>query len=89
MATTAFEVGNEPDTINGRSVKPRWGFLPFTYTFNMTGNPAATVPCGFSDDGMPMGLHIVGRMGDEEAVLAASAAFEQARPWIDNQPPIF
>ena len=60
----------------------------FTLPINVTGHPAATVPAGFSSDGLPIGLHIVGRKGDEETVLAASAAFERARPWIQRRPPV-
>jgi aspartyl-tRNA(Asn)/glutamyl-tRNA(Gln) amidotransferase subunit A len=86
-AVPAFPIGNEPEEIGGMPVPDRrMGFTPFTYLFNMTGNPAATVPAGFSEDGMPIGLHIIGRMRDEETVLAASAAFEQARPWAQHRP---
>ena len=87
LAVPAFEIGKEPDTIGGRGVVHRMlGYTPFTYLFNMTGNPAATAPCGFSGDGLPIGLHIVGAREDEETVLAASAAFEQARPWAGKRP---
>lgn len=65
-----------------------WGFFPFTPVFNLTGNPAATVPCGFTADGLPIGLQIVGRMEDDVTVLRASAAFEEARPWASKRPPI-
>jgi len=65
-----------------------WGLFPFTCIFNLTGNPAATVPCGFSSDGLPIGLQIVGKMEDEITVLRASAAFEEAKPWVNRRPPI-
>lgn len=58
----------------------------FTLPINAVGYPAATVPAGYSPDGLPIGLHIVGRLGDEATVIAASAAFEQARPWKQNRP---
>jgi aspartyl-tRNA(Asn)/glutamyl-tRNA(Gln) amidotransferase subunit A len=54
----------------------------------MTGQTAASVPCGFSSDGMPIGLHIVGPRGAEGKVLQAAAAFERARPWQDKRPPV-
>lgn len=58
----------------------------FSYPFNMSHNPAASVPCGFTTAGLPVGLQIVGpRFGDLE-VLQASAAFEAARPWADKKP---
>ena len=90
MATTAFPVGQYPDEVGGKrnANKKGWSFLPFTHPINTIGNPAASVPCGFDSDGMPVGLHIVGRMGDEATVLAASAAFERARPWIQHRPPV-
>jgi aspartyl-tRNA(Asn)/glutamyl-tRNA(Gln) amidotransferase subunit A len=65
-----------------------YGFIPFTSIFNLTFNPAATVPCGFSSSGLPIGLQIVGRPEDESTVLRASAAFEHARPWADKRPPV-
>ncbi|GIT19636.1 MAG: hypothetical protein CM1200mP39_24420 [Dehalococcoidia bacterium] len=46
-------------------------------------------PAGFSSDGLPIGLQIVGRWGDEETVIAASKAFEDARPWADKFPTEF
>ncbi len=71
--------------INGKAVNPI-GWMPFTYPFNVTGQPAASIPCGFTDDGLPIGLQIVGRKYDEELVLKVSSAFEQARPWADKYP---
>ena len=58
----------------------------FSYPFNMSGNPAASVPCGFTDSGLPVGLQIVGRRTDELGVLNAAAAFESAAPWHDKYP---
>ena len=60
----------------------------FTYAFNMTGQPAATVPCGFTKTGLPIGLQIVGRRYDNVTVLRASAAFEAAHPWAQRRPAI-
>ena len=88
MAVPAFEIEQHPTVIGGREVDPFFGYLPFTYPINAIGHTAASVPCGFSSDGMPIGLHIVGRHGDEETVLAASAAFEREMPWGDKRPPV-
>ena len=88
MAVPAFEIEQHPTTIGGQEVDPFFGYLPFTYPINAIGHTAASVPCGFSSDGMPIGLHIVGHMGDEETVLAASAAFERAMPWADERPTV-
>ena len=62
--------------------------LPFTYPFNLTGQPAASVPCGFTSDGLPVGLQIVGRWRDEATVLRAAACFEAAQPWTGIRPSI-
>ena len=60
----------------------------FSYPFNFTGNPASNVPVGFTPEGLPVGLQIVGRRFADLTVLQASAAFEQARPWADKRPKI-
>ena len=86
MAVPAFPLDQPPATIAGRSVHPFWGYLPFTFPINMIGHPAASIPCGFSADGMPIGLHIIGRHGDEALILRASAAFETMQPWADKRP---
>jgi aspartyl-tRNA(Asn)/glutamyl-tRNA(Gln) amidotransferase subunit A len=56
-------------------------WTPFSYPFNLTMQPAATVPCGFTADGLPCGLQIVGRIGEDALVLRAARAFEAAHPW--------
>jgi Asp-tRNA(Asn)/Glu-tRNA(Gln) amidotransferase A subunit family amidase len=86
-AVTAFPVGTPPSQIAGRDVDAAWGFNPYTYLANLLGNPAATLPCGMLD-GLPVGLQVIGRFGEEATVLAASAAFEEARPWARQRPPV-
>lgn len=61
---------------------------PFAYAFNITGQPAASVPCGWTKDGLPVGLQIIGRRFDDLGVLNAAAAFEQAAPWGHRRPAI-
>lgn len=74
-----FEAGLE---VPPGASSPRWtGWTPFTYPFNMTQQPAASAPCGFTSDGLPIGLQIVGARHSDALVLRASRAFEQARPW--------
>lgn len=87
-AVPAYRIGERPREIMGHKVNKLWGASPFTASFNLSGNPAASVPCGFSSDGLPIGLQIVGRWGDELSVLRASAALEKARPWADKIPEI-
>lgn len=60
----------------------------FTYPFNLTGQPAASVPCGVTADGLPVGLHLVGRWREDPTVLRAARALERARPWHDRRPPL-
>jgi aspartyl-tRNA(Asn)/glutamyl-tRNA(Gln) amidotransferase subunit A len=88
MAVPAFPIGQRPTVIGGKEVNRFWGYLPFTFPINMSGQTASSVPCGFSADGMPIGLHLVGPRGAEARVLQASAAFEQACPWIQHRPPV-
>ena len=66
-----------------------WDWLSwaeFSYPFNMAWNPAASLPCGVTAEGLPVGLQIVGRRFDDLGVLQAAAAFEQARPWAHRRP---
>jgi aspartyl-tRNA(Asn)/glutamyl-tRNA(Gln) amidotransferase subunit A len=63
----------------------RWA--GFSYPFNLTWLPAATCPCGFTPDGLPVGLQIVAGRNMDMRVLQASRAFEQARPWAQRRPP--
>ena len=88
VAVPPFETGLfGPKEIAGRKVSAlEW--MAFTYPFNMTGQPAASVPCGWTDDGLPVGLQIVGRRFDDATVLKAAYAFEQASPWTDRRPPL-
>ena len=89
MPSTAMPVGQYPEDIGDTEAQPvYWRFLPFTHPINIAGHAAASVPCGFSSNSLPIGLHIVGRRGGEETVIAASAAFEAARPWAHKRPPV-
>jgi Asp-tRNA(Asn)/Glu-tRNA(Gln) amidotransferase A subunit family amidase len=69
-----------PRRVAGEAVDPLLGWC-LTYPFNFTGHPAASVPAGLTADGFPVGLQIVGPRFGDALVIAASAAFEAARPW--------
>lgn len=74
-----------PREVNGVTVDPSIGWC-LTYPFNYTGNPAASVPCGLTADGLPVGLQLVGRQHADLDVLAACANFEAAAPWLHTYP---
>ena len=60
----------------------------YTRPYNITGFPAISVPCGFSAEGMPIGLQLAGRPFDEETVLRAAHAYEQSTEWHSRRPPL-
>ena len=62
------------------------GWTPFTIPFNLAQQPAASIPCGFTRAGLPVGLQIAGRMFDDAGVLAAARAYESADPHFDRIP---
>ncbi|MBR5753634.1 MAG: amidase, partial [Clostridia bacterium] len=72
-----------PAEIDGVPVEPLIGFAQ-TFLVNFTGHPAASVPAGFSENGLPVGLQLIGRKFRDEDVLAAARTFEQLRPWREN-----
>ena len=88
IAVPPFALGSEgPTEVAGRPVG-RLGWTPFTFPWNLTGQPAITVPCAATRDGLPVGLQIVGRRHADAAVLRAAAAFEELAPWAHHWPPI-
>jgi aspartyl-tRNA(Asn)/glutamyl-tRNA(Gln) amidotransferase subunit A len=86
MPTEAFSAGGPPPSeIEGQPI----GLLDavaFTYPFNLSGHPAASVPSGFTKNGLPVGLQIVGPRHREDLVLQAARAFEKMKPWNDHWP---
>ena len=76
---------DEPGVIAGRPVAPG-DWAPFTAVANLTGQPAISVPAGWTEGGLPIGLHIIGRHLDDTMVLRAAAAFEAVRPWSHRWP---
>lgn len=75
---TAFPLGDNVPPGSGLRHWMEW--TPFSYPFNLTQQPAASVQCGFGDDGLPVGLHVVGARFDDATVLAVCHAFDNARP---------
>lgn len=71
-----------------RMVNASGPFVACTAPWNITGQPAASVPAGWTDDGVPLAVQIVGRPEDEPTLLALAAQIERERPWADRRPPI-
>ncbi|HUO92707.1 MAG TPA: amidase [Rhizomicrobium sp.] len=84
VATTAFDVGQLTPLDDDGNAWMAW--TPFSFPFNLTQQPAASVNCGFTKDGLPVGLQIVGKMYDDAGVLAASSAYEAIDPYSDRVP---
>ncbi len=84
LAVPAFEAGHEvpPGTDRTRW----WEWSPFTYPFNLSQQPAATVPCGFTRSGLPVALQLVGDKFRDAGVLRAARAFETAHPFVMPKP---
>ncbi len=84
LAVPAFEVGtNAPGEEPGGDWE-HW--TPFSYPFNLTQQPAASIPCGFTQSGLPIGLQIVGPMFEDAMVLRVAQAYEQATDWHLRHP---
>ena len=62
--------------------------IPFTAPWNQTGQPAAAVPAGFTEDGLPLSVQLIGRPGDEATLVALAGQLERERPWADRRPPV-
>ncbi|MHA2281770.1 MAG: amidase [Promethearchaeota archaeon] len=87
---TAFEIemgerGTIFPIIKGKSLNIT-SWMSYTYPFNMTGLPAASIPCGWTTEGLPIGMQIVGRRFDEKTVLQMAKAFEEIAPWQRKRP---
>jgi amidase len=65
------------------------GWVPYNGVWNVTGQPAASVPAGFGADGLPRGVQLVGRAGDEATLLSLAGQLEAERPWAQQRPPEF
>jgi Asp-tRNA(Asn)/Glu-tRNA(Gln) amidotransferase A subunit family amidase len=74
-----------PERVAGVKIDPQVDWA-FTWPFNLTGQPAVSIPCGWTKDGLPLGLQLVGRRGADCLVLRVAAAIEALAPWTDRRP---
>ncbi len=90
LSRTALDIGHDffaPIEIDGAladTVRKSW--YPYTLPFNLSGNPAVTLPCGFASDGLPIGLQLIAPHLRDTRLLRSAALYELARPWADRQP---
>ena len=82
----AAEGGHDRSTFAAFNTAGR--FTPWTPAFNVTGQPAITIPAGMAADGLPTSVQLVGRPGGEDTLYSLAAQIEQARPWADRRPPL-
>jgi Asp-tRNA(Asn)/Glu-tRNA(Gln) amidotransferase A subunit family amidase len=84
LPTAAFDVNlNVPPSLPDRTLV---SWPSYTYPFNLTGQPAASIPAGWTSDGLPVGLQMIARTGCETDIFRAAASFETAKPWSDRRP---
>jgi aspartyl-tRNA(Asn)/glutamyl-tRNA(Gln) amidotransferase subunit A len=88
VPVTAFKIGTDKVKINNTWVGAIPLLTQYTRPFNLNGFPAITVPCGFSDDGLPIGLQLAGRPFEEEIVLRTAHAYEHSTDWHLRRPPV-
>ena len=62
-------------------------YIPFTPLFNVTGQPAMSVPLHWNDAGLPIGMQFVARLGDDATLIRLAGQLERARPWFERRPP--
>ena len=86
------EPARPAQAMEGRGAIATWlwesSWVPFNVLWNATGQPAASVPAGFSAGGLPLAVQLVGRHHDEATLLSLSAQLEAAHPWAQRRPPV-
>jgi amidase len=81
---TISSAAGPPEEVLGRVT----GLIPFTPPYNVTGQPAVSLPLHWSADGLPIGVQLVAAYGREDQLVGVAAALEEAAPWSDRRPPI-
>ena len=88
LAQPPVPIGSLRDDDPWQELRNVGRFMPFTQVANITGLPAVSLPLSWSDEGLPIGVQLVGRPAGEAALIRVSAQLEQARPWRDRRPPV-
>jgi amidase/6-aminohexanoate-cyclic-dimer hydrolase len=93
MAEPPAEIGrfaHRTDDYLGYRLGPQgvWAYSPFCTAFNASGQPAASLPLHWTDDGLPVGVQVAARFGEDETLISLCREVEMARPWFDRRPPL-
>jgi aspartyl-tRNA(Asn)/glutamyl-tRNA(Gln) amidotransferase subunit A len=88
VPVAATPVGVREVSVNGTPQPLRPALVRYTRPFNASGHPVASVPCGFTADGLPLGMQVIGRAFDEATVLRVADAYQRATDWHTRRPPI-
>jgi amidase len=89
LAQLPVKVGYFEEVDPAENFERQKRFTPYAALYNVTGQPAVNVPLHWNPDGLPVGVMLAGRMGDEATLISLSAQLEEARPWKDRHPPIW
>jgi amidase len=89
LASPPVPVGYFDEVAPAENFERQKRFTPYTALYNLSGQPAVNVPLYWNADGLPIGVMLAGRMGDESTLISLSAQLEAARPWKDRHPPIW
>jgi len=89
LASPPVPVGYFDEVDPAENFERQKRFTPYTALYNLSGQPAVSVPLHWNDGGLPIGVMLAGRMGDESTLISLSAQLEAARPWKDRHPPIW
>jgi aspartyl-tRNA(Asn)/glutamyl-tRNA(Gln) amidotransferase subunit A len=88
LPIAAPPVGTREADIDGRAQPVRPSLVRYTRPFNVSGHPAASVPCGFTADGLPIGMQVIGRSFDEATVFRVADAYQRVTDWHTRRPPL-
>ena len=81
---TLSSASGSPDAVLDRVL----GLIPFTPAYNVTGQPAISLPLHWSESGLPVGVQLVAAYGREDQLIGVASELEQTAPWIDRRPPL-